>query len=115
MSEAILNPAEAANDTGTAGKTGPASQTVDPRLAGPASVLIIDDEVAIRESLETLLTLEGFQVTMAPDGPAGLEQLNQREFDLVLLDLALPGESGMELLPRILEMQPGLPIIMITA
>jgi DNA-binding NtrC family response regulator len=87
----------------------------DPRLAGPASVLIIDDEAAIRDSLETLLTMEGFQVTLAVDGPAGLDQLAQREFDLVLLDLALPGESGMELLPKILEMHPGLPIIMITA
>jgi DNA-binding NtrC family response regulator len=87
----------------------------DPRLAGPASVLIIDDEAAIRDSLETLLTMEGFQVTLAVDGPAGLDQLAQREFDLVLLDLALPGESGMELLPKILEMHPGLPFIMFTA
>jgi DNA-binding NtrC family response regulator len=94
-----------------------AARTVPPdaRLAGPASVLIIDDEAAIRDSLETLLVMEGFQVTMAVDGASGLEQLAQREFDLVLLDLALPGESGMELLPRILEMQPGMPVIMITA
>jgi DNA-binding NtrC family response regulator len=87
----------------------------DPRLAGPASVLIIDDEAAIRDSLETLLTMEGLQVTMAVDGASGLDQLAQREFDLVLLDLALPGESGMDLLPKILEMQPGMPVIMITA
>src|SRR5947209_2712304 len=87
----------------------------DPRLAGPASVLIIDDEAAIRDSLETLLTMEGFQVTLAVDGSSGLDQLAQREFDLVLLDLALPGESGMDLLARILEMHPGLPTIMITA
>jgi DNA-binding NtrC family response regulator len=96
-------------------ETAPRTGAADPRLAGPASVLIIDDESAIRESLETLLTMEGFQVTMAPEGAAGLDQLAQREFDLVLLDLALPGESGMELLPRILEMQPGMPVIMITA
>jgi DNA-binding NtrC family response regulator len=47
--------------------------------------------------------------------PAGLDQLARGEFDLMLLDLALPNESGIELLPRILETQPGLPVIMITA
>jgi DNA-binding NtrC family response regulator len=87
----------------------------DARVVGPASVLIIDDEAAIRDSLEALLTMEGFNVTMAADGPAGLEYLAHSEFDLLLLDLALPGESGIDLLPRILDMQPHLPIIMITA
>jgi DNA-binding NtrC family response regulator len=85
------------------------------RVVGPARILIIDDESAIRESLEELLTLEGFQVTAAVDGPSGIDQLAHSEFDLLLLDLALPGESGLELLPRILEMQPSLPVIMITA
>jgi DNA-binding NtrC family response regulator len=86
-----------------------------PRVVGPARILIIDDEAAIRESLETLLSLEGFDVTIAVDGNSGLEQLSTGEFDLLLLDLALPGESGIDLLPRITEMQPALPIIMITA
>ena len=86
-----------------------------PRIAGPPSVLIIDDEAAIRDSLETLLTMEGFHVTMASDGASGMEKLGQGTYDLLLLDLALPGESGLDLLPRILEAQPGLPVIMITA
>jgi DNA-binding NtrC family response regulator len=85
------------------------------RVVGPANILIIDDEAGIRESLEALLTMEGFTVTMAVDGPSGFEQLSTNEFDLLLLDLALPGESGIDLLPRILEMQPALPVIMITA
>jgi DNA-binding NtrC family response regulator len=87
----------------------------DARVVGPARILIIDDEAAIRESLDALLSMEGFNVTAAVDGPAGLEQLSANEFDLLLLDLALPGETGIELLPRILEMQPQLPVIMITA
>jgi DNA-binding NtrC family response regulator len=85
------------------------------RVVGPAHILIIDDEAAIRESLDALLGMEGFHVTMAADGAAGLEQLAANEFDLLLLDLALPGESGIDLLPRILEMQRDLPVIMITA
>jgi DNA-binding NtrC family response regulator len=86
-----------------------------PRLAGSPHILVIDDESAIRESLESLLTMEGFEVTLTGDGASGLDALAQSEFDLLLLDLALPGESGLDLLPRIREMQPALPVIMITA
>ncbi len=85
------------------------------RDATGARILIIDDEAAIRESLETLLTLEGFSVTMAIDGSSGLDTLSRNQFDLLLLDLALPGETGIDLLPRILDIQPELPVIMITA
>jgi len=80
-----------------------------------ASILVIDDEAAIRESLEVLLTLEGYSVRMANDGEQGLRILELENFDLVLLDLALPGQSGLELLPQIKERQPELPVIMITA
>jgi DNA-binding NtrC family response regulator len=76
---------------------------------------LIDDEAAIRESIETLLTLEGFIVSLAPDGHVGLDLLSRNQYDLLLLDLALPGESGIDLLPRIKEMRPELPVIMITA
>ena len=78
-------------------------------------ILIIDDEAGIRDSLETLLTLEGFKVELAPDGQAGLDMLTRHSFDLLLLDLALPGESGIDLLPRIKSLVPDLPVIMITA
>ena len=78
-------------------------------------ILIIDDEAGIRDSLETLLMLEGFAVEMAPDGQAGLDLLTRHPYDLLLLDLALPGESGIDLLPRIKSLVPELPIIMITA
>ncbi|HWE87639.1 MAG TPA: sigma-54 dependent transcriptional regulator [Terracidiphilus sp.] len=83
--------------------------------ANTASVLVIDDEAGIRDSLEVLLTLEGYQVKMAADGEQGLRILELENFDLVLLDLALPGRSGLELLPMIKERQPELPVIMITA
>src|SRR6202789_872644 len=78
-------------------------------------ILIIDDEAGIRDSLETLLTLEGFRVDLAGDGATGLDQLTRTAYDLMLLDLALPGESGIDLLPRIRALVPDLPVIMITA
>jgi DNA-binding NtrC family response regulator len=80
-----------------------------------ASILVIDDEAGIRDSLEVLLALEGYAVKMAADGEQGLRILELENFDLVLLDLALPGRSGLELLPLIKERQPETPVIMITA
>jgi DNA-binding NtrC family response regulator len=85
-----------------------------PNPQGP-KILIIDDEAAIRDSLETLLMLEGFRIDLAGDGNAGLDQLTRNTYDLLLLDLALPGESGIDLLPRIKSLVPDLPVIMITA
>ena len=79
------------------------------------TVLIIDDEAAIRESLETLLQLEGYAVESAASGEEGLVCLGERTFDLVLLDLALPDRNGMDLLAEIRTQDPGLSIIMITA
>jgi DNA-binding NtrC family response regulator len=79
------------------------------------SVLIIDDEAAIRESLETLLTLEGYAVETAETAEQGLLRMAERSFDLVLLDLALPDRSGMDLLPDLCAQSPGLSVIMITA
>jgi DNA-binding NtrC family response regulator len=78
-------------------------------------ILIIDDEAAIRESLETLLTLEGYGVEMAVNGEDGLIAIERNTHDLVLLDLALPGKNGLEILAIIRERHPSLPVIMITA
>jgi DNA-binding NtrC family response regulator len=78
-------------------------------------ILIIDDEASIRESLETLLTLEGYNVETATEGESGLDQIDRATYDLVLLDLALPGKNGLEVLHVIRERHPDLPVIMITA
>ena len=82
-------------------------------LAG--AVLIIDDEAEIRESLQTLLEMEGFAVETAVTGEAGLQRIGEHPFDLVLLDLALPGRDGMEILAEIRAHETRLPVIMITA
>src|SRR6202522_2000495 len=82
-------------------------------LAG--AVLIIDDEAEIRESLQTLLEMEGFAVETAATGEAGLQRIGEHPFDLILLDLTLPGRNGMEILAEIRAHETGLPVIMITA
>jgi DNA-binding NtrC family response regulator len=79
------------------------------------SILIIDDEAAIRESLETLLEFEGYSVDSAETGEGGLARLNERTFDLVLLDFALPDRNGLEILADIRSRDSQLAIIMITA
>ncbi len=84
-------------------------------LPAAGSVLIIDDEAAIRESLETLLELEGYGVESAASGEEGLARIGERSFDLVLLDLALPDRNGLDLLADIHLQDPGLSIIMVTA
>src|ERR1700744_1554427 len=95
--------------------TFPSSESQLPSANRQPRILIVDDEAGIRDSLETLLTLEGFAVDLSPDGAAGLNLLPRHSYDLLLLDLALPGESGIDLLPRIKSLAPDLPIIMITA
>ena len=64
-------------------------------------ILIIDDEEDIRESLETLLTIEGYSVDMAPNGTEGMARLERSFYDLVLLDLMMPDKSGMEVLAEV--------------
>src|SRR5216117_1932965 len=79
------------------------------------TVLIIDDEAAIRESLETLLELEGYAVESGSSGEEGLARLGDGSFDLVLLDLALPDRNGIDLPAEIHAHDPHLSVIMITA
>jgi len=83
--------------------------------ATSGSVLIIDDEAEIRESLQTLLEMEGYDVETAATGLQGLNRIGQRPFDLVLLDLALPDRNGMDILMDVHAQDPGLSVIMITA
>lgn len=83
--------------------------------ATPGSILIIDDEQAIREPLVTLLEMEGYSIETSESGEEGLARLAERPFDLVLLDFALPGMDGLEVLHEIRERDPQLSVIMITA
>ena len=78
-------------------------------------ILLIDDEEVIRDSLETLLGLERFQVTTAADAASGLKAAGESSFDLVLLDLMLPDRSGLEVLQEIRDDDALTPVLMLTA
>ena len=78
-------------------------------------VLIIDDEEEIRESIELLLNSEGLSTATAASGEEGLKKIEENSYDAVLLDLMLPGKSGIDVQKDIKRIDPTLPIIIITA
>lgn len=78
-------------------------------------ILVIDDEPDIRESLETLLAQESYQVELAANATEGLKRLESGPYDLVLLDLMMPDKSGMQVLEEVRQRDRETPIFMITA
>src|SRR6267143_5861769 len=91
------------------------SRPLNTSPSSSGAVLIIDDEAEIRESLQTLLEMEGFDVETAVSGEEGLLRIGEHPYDLVLLDLALPGRDGMDILTEIHAHDERLSVIMITA
>src|SRR5215467_1460705 len=83
--------------------------------APSATLLVADDDPAVRESLERALTREGYAVVVAPDGQAALDRLQQGGIDLVLSDLRMPFLTGLELLPRAKAVAPDVDFVMLTA
>lgn len=89
----------------------------DHKIMSTERILIIEDDPTIREVLEMLLQARGFQTVSAGNGELGLKRIEEKDPDLVLLDLTLPGMDGLEVCRRIREL-PGkakLPVIMLTA
>ncbi len=77
-------------------------------------ILVVDDERDLRKMLSSYLTAAGYEVTEATNGEAGLELATKRAFDLVILDVGLPGIDGFEVLRRLREVSQ-VPVIMLTA
>jgi two-component system nitrogen regulation response regulator NtrX len=77
-------------------------------------ILIIDDEGNIRRMLRALLEEEGYGVREAESAESGLEEISRESPEVVLLDLRLPGLSGLEALPRIGDLCPGVPVVMMS-
>ncbi len=84
-------------------------------MSPKGSILIIDDEQEIRESLEQLLKLEGYRPASASTAQEGLKKAEENLFDVVLLDISLPDLSGLEVLKSIKRDNPDTGVIMITA
>ncbi|MDA8134018.1 MAG: sigma-54 dependent transcriptional regulator [Desulfobacteraceae bacterium] len=78
-------------------------------------ILIVDDELVIRESLAGWLKRDGYEVGTVAGGEEALDLLKQKGFDILLLDIQLDGMSGMEVLSRVKEEYPDIDVVMITA
>jgi len=78
-------------------------------------ILLADDDPALRQILPRLLTSEGYNVQTAANGIEALKLATETEFDLVLLDLTMPGKDGWETFEQLSSKIPALPIILITA
>ncbi|HYP53950.1 MAG TPA: sigma-54 dependent transcriptional regulator [Pyrinomonadaceae bacterium] len=84
-------------------------------MAKKGSVLVVDDEEIMRDVLETLLSAEGYRVDLAKTGEEGLEAFGRRAYDVVLLDVSMPGMGGLRALEELLKVDPEAVVVMITA
>jgi len=84
-------------------------------MAKKGSVLVIDDEEIMRDVLETLLSAEGYRVDLTKTGEEGLEAYGRRAYDVVLLDVSMPGMGGLRALEEILKIDAEAVVTMITA
>ena len=83
--------------------------------ADPVRLLVVDDEEAIRNAVLKFLVLQGYEVLVAATGEEALTLLQRQKITGILLDVNLPGTNGIDLVPRILELEPAVAILMLTA
>jgi len=84
-------------------------------MAKKGSVLVVDDEEIMRDVLETLLSAEGYRVDLAKTGEEGLDAYTKRPYDVVLLDVSMPGIGGLRALEEFLKLDAEAVVLMITA
>ncbi|RPI88461.1 MAG: DNA-binding response regulator [Chloroflexi bacterium] len=80
-----------------------------------AKILVVDDEETMRRSLAEILRLDGYHVQVAASGAAAIDALQDGTFDLMLLDLKMPGMDGVEVMRRAVKLSPETMIVMLTA
>lgn len=79
-----------------------------------ANILVIDDEKSIRNTLKEVLEYENHTIDLASDGEEGLEKFKDNQYEIVLLDIKMPGMDGTEVLDNIVAESPDIPVIMIS-
>ncbi len=82
---------------------------------GKQQILVIEDDAAIRQGIVDALQFEGYATLEAEDGNAGLDMAVNGGYDLLLLDLILPGRDGLDILKEVRATRPTLPVIILTA
>jgi DNA-binding NtrC family response regulator len=84
-------------------------------MARAGSILVIDDEEIMREILEALLTPEGYEIRVAPNGMAGVELARAMPFDAAIVDVMMPGMDGLTVLDELKKIDDDIAVIMVTA
>jgi len=84
-------------------------------VSKPGHILIVDDELVIRSLLSEMLSEDGFTVTTAEDGQAGLEFMSNGQIDLVISDVHMPVMTGPELVSEVRKINPALPVIVLNS
>ena len=79
-----------------------------------AKILVVDDEPAVRESLDEILRLEGYHVVSVQNGDLAVKTLQSESFDLILLDLKMPGMDGIDVMRLATKIAPDTKIILLT-
>lgn len=80
-----------------------------------AKILIIEDDDEMRSLLKDFIEEEGYEADSAEKGTYAFRKLMTESFDLIITDIRMPGYSGLEILPELKKLQPGVPIVVITA
>ncbi len=86
-----------------------------PAAEGPVTLLVVDDEESIRNAVRKFLVRQGYEVVTAATGEEALAVLQRQKVTGMLLDVNLPGVSGIDMVPQILELEPNLALLMLTA
>ncbi len=83
-------------------------------MSTPTSILVVDDEMGIREGCRRVLAEDGYVIDLAEDGMAGLAKVQEKPYDLILVDLMMPGIGGLDLIKKINEIDPEIIVVIIT-